>query len=38
MGDKVGAMDSSKKSLELATAAKNDTYIRDNVELMKKLK
>ena len=38
MGDKAGAMASSKKSLELATEAKNDTYIRDNVELMKKLK
>ncbi len=38
MGDKEGAMASSKKSLELATADKNDDYIKMNVELQKKLK
>ena len=30
MGDKAGAMESSKKSLELATAAKNDDYVKMN--------
>jgi len=38
MGDKVGAMESAKKSLELATEAKNDDYIKMNEELIKKLK
>jgi tetratricopeptide (TPR) repeat protein len=38
MGDKVAAMASSKKSLELAREAKNDTYIRDNEDLQKSLK
>lgn len=38
MGDKVGAMESAKKSLELAAEAKNDDYIKMNEELIKKLK
>lgn len=38
MGDKDGAMESAKKSLELATEAKNDDYIKMNEELIKKLK
>ncbi len=38
MGDKTGALASSKKSLELATEAKNDDYIKMNEELIKKLK
>ncbi len=38
MGDKDGAMVSAKKSLELATEAKNDDYIKMNEELIKKLK
>jgi hypothetical protein len=38
MGDKAGAMESSKKSLELATAAKNDDYIKMNKDLQKTLK
>jgi hypothetical protein len=38
MGDKEGAMASSKKSLELATQDKNDDYIKMNNDLMKKLK
>ena len=38
MGDKAGAMESSKKSLELATKEGNDDYIKMNVELQKKLK
>jgi hypothetical protein len=37
-GDNAGAMESSKKSLELATEEKNDDYIKMNVELQKKLK
>lgn len=38
MGDKAGALASSQKSLELATKAKNDDYIKMNEELIKKLK
>ncbi len=38
MGDKTGAMESSKKSLELATAQKNDDYIKMNKELQASLK
>ena len=38
MGDNDGAMQSAKKSLELATEAKNDDYIKMNEELIKKLK
>jgi hypothetical protein len=38
MGDKAGALASSQKSLELATAAKNDAYVKMNEDLQKKLK
>ncbi|MBK8608691.1 MAG: DUF2911 domain-containing protein [Chitinophagaceae bacterium] len=38
MGDKAGAMTSSKKSMELAAAAKNDDYVKMNKELQKSLK
>jgi hypothetical protein len=38
MGDKAGAMESSKKSLELAEAAKNDDYVKMNKDLQKTLK
>lgn len=38
MGDKAGAMASSKKSMELATAAKNDDYVKMNKDLQKTLK
>ncbi|MFT3908277.1 MAG: DUF2911 domain-containing protein [Ferruginibacter sp.] len=38
MGDKAGAKESAKKSLELATAEKNEDYIRMNEALLKKLK
>ena len=38
MGDKAGAMESSKKSLELATAAKNDDYVKMNKDFQKTLK
>ena len=38
MGDKAGALASAQKSLELATKAKNDDYIKMNEELIKKLK
>jgi hypothetical protein len=38
MGDKAGAKESSNKSLELATAEKNDDYIKMNQDLLKKLK
>ena len=38
IGDKDGAMESSKKSLELATEAKNDDYIKLNKDLQKTLK
>ncbi len=38
MGDKAGAMESSKKSLELATEQKNDDYIKMNRELQASLK
>ena len=38
MGDIAGAKESSKKSLELATAEKNDDYIKMNLDLLKKLK
>lgn len=38
MGDKAGAMASSKKSLELATEAKNNDYIKMNKDLLKSLK
>ena len=37
MGDNAGAKESSKKSLELATAEKNEDYIRMNQALLKKL-
>lgn len=38
MGDKAGAMESSTKSLQLATDDKNDDYIKMNLDLQKKLK
>ncbi|MGB4842946.1 MAG: DUF2911 domain-containing protein [Ferruginibacter sp.] len=38
MGDKTGAMASSQKSLDLATEAKNDDYIKINKEFQKGLK
>jgi hypothetical protein len=38
MGDKAGAMVSSKKSMELAEAAKNDDYVKMNKDLQKTLK
>lgn len=38
MGDKEGAMASSKKSLDLATEAKNDDYVKMNKDLQKSLK
>lgn len=38
MGDKEGAMASSKKSLELAREAKNDDYIKMNEDLQRKLR
>ncbi len=38
LGDKAGALASSQKSLELATKAKNDDYIKINDEFIKKLK
>jgi hypothetical protein len=37
MGDKAAAKVSSTKSLELAKEAKNQTYVRDNEEFLKKL-
>jgi len=37
LGDKAGALVSAQKSLELATAEKNDDYIKMNEELIKKL-
>ncbi len=37
LGDKKAAMASSKKSLELSREAKNDDYIKMNLELQKKL-
>jgi len=37
MGDNAGAMESSKKSMELAEAAKNNDYIKMNKDLQKKL-
>ncbi len=38
MGDKTGAMASSQKSLELATEAKNDDYVKMNKDLQKSLR
>jgi len=38
MGDKAAAMESSKKSLQLATEQKNDDYVKMNVDLQKKLR
>ena len=38
MGDKTAAMASSKKSMELARAEKNDDYVKINEDLQKKLK
>ena len=38
MGNNVGAMQSSKTSLELSKEAKNDDYIRMNTQLQKELK
>ncbi len=38
MDDKTGAMESSKKSLELAKQEKNDDYIKMNEELQRKLR
>jgi len=37
MGDKAGAKESAKKSLELAKEAKNDDYVKMNEDLLKKL-
>ena len=37
LGDKAGALISSKRSLELATKDKNDDYIKMNEELIRKL-
>jgi hypothetical protein len=38
LGDKEGAMKSSKQSLELAKDVKNDDYVKMNEELQRKLK
>ena len=38
MGDMAAAMQSSKKSMELAAAAKNDDYVKMNKDLQKTLK
>lgn len=38
MGDKEGAVASSKESLRLATEAKNDDYVKINEEFLKKIK
>lgn len=38
MGDMTGAMESSKTSMELAAAAKNDDYVKMNKDLQKTLK
>ena len=38
MGDKTGALESAKKSLELAKEEKNDDYVKMNEELIKSLK
>lgn len=38
LGDKAGAMESSKRSMELATAAKNDDYVKMNKDFQKSLK
>jgi Protein of unknown function (DUF2911) len=38
MGDMAGAMESSKKSMELAKAAKNDDYVKMNKDLQRSLK
>lgn len=38
MGDMAGAMESSKKSLDLAKEAKNDDYVKLNQDLQKTLK
>jgi hypothetical protein len=38
MGDKAGALESSNKSLEMATAAKNDDYVKMNKDFQKTLK
>jgi hypothetical protein len=38
MGDMAGAMESSKKSMELAAAAKNDDYVKMNKDLQKTLR
>lgn len=38
LGDMAGAMVSSKRSMELAAAAKNDDYVKMNKELQKTLK
>jgi hypothetical protein len=38
MGDNAGAMESSKRSMELAAAAKNDDYVKMNKDLQKTLK
>ncbi len=38
MGDMAGAMESSKKSLDLAKEAKNDDYVKLNEDLQKTLK
>ncbi len=38
MGDKAGALESSKKSMDLAAADKNDDYVKLNEALQKKLK
>jgi hypothetical protein len=38
MGNMAGAMESSKKSMELAAAAKNDDYVKMNKDLQKTLK
>ena len=38
MGDMAGAMESSRKSMEFAAAAKNDDYVKMNKDLQKTLK
>ncbi len=38
MGDNAGALQSSKKSMELAKEAKNDDYVRMNEKLQKEMK
>ena len=38
LGDNAGAMESSKKSMQLAKEAKNDEYVKMNKQLQRELK